>query len=109
LSRPFRATPPLGHGPEHASAGPCYFEEWHVEDGMAKDKKTTGQANEGEGNRTAARQYNKAQQDFVKSADVAEKAHEAEEALEGREGEELKRAESEGKRHAHDEDPQVKR
>jgi hypothetical protein len=80
-----------------------------MEDGMAQDKKTTGQANEGEGNRTAAREYNKAQQDFLKSADVAEKAHEAEEALEGPEGEELKRAEREGKSHARGEDPKLKR
>jgi hypothetical protein len=76
---------------------------------MAEDKKTTGQANEGEGNRTAARAYNKSQQQFVKSGQVAEKAREAEDALEGREGEDLRRAEAEGKRHTHGEDPQIKR
>jgi hypothetical protein len=76
---------------------------------MAEDKKTTGQANEGEGNRSAARAYNKAQQDFVKTGQVAEKAREAEDALEGREGEDLRRAEAEGKRHTHGEDPQIKR
>jgi hypothetical protein len=76
---------------------------------MAEDKKTTGQANEGEGNRSAARAYNKAQQDFVKRGQVAEKAREAEDALEGREGDELRRAEAEGKRHTHGEDPNVKR
>jgi hypothetical protein len=76
---------------------------------MAEDKKGTGQANEGEGNRTAARTYNQAQQDFVKSGQVAEKAREAEDAVEGREGDELRRAEAEGKRHTHGEDPQIKR
>jgi hypothetical protein len=67
------------------------------------------QRNEGEGNRTAAREYNKAQQEFIRSGAVKEKAREAEDALEGEEGKTLERAEEEGKRHIAEEDPQIKR
>jgi hypothetical protein len=67
------------------------------------------QPNEGEGNRTAARQYNEAQQRFAKSGKVAGKAHEAETAVEGSERSELERAEAIGKRHAAAEDPEVRR
>lgn len=91
---------------------------------MAKDKKPQGNetappkegakpgsesANEGEGNRTAARHYNEAQQRFVRSGKVEEKAREAEKAIEGDEGPELERAEAEGKRHIAEEDPELKR
>ena len=71
--------------------------------------KSTRQRNEGEGNVTAARRYDKAQQDFVKKGKVAEKAREAERALEGDERKELERAEQEGRRHIAEEDPEVKR
>lgn len=66
--------------------------------------------NEGEGNRTAARQYNESQQRFVRSGKVKEQAREAEHALDD-EGvrEELEHAEMVGKRHAAKEDPEVKR
>src|SRR5438270_4928619 len=51
-----------------------------TEVGMAENKKPHGpeQRNEGEGNRTAARQYNEAQRRFAQSGKVDEKAHEAE-------------------------------
>ena len=65
--------------------------------------------NQGEGNRTAARQYNEAQQRFVKSGSVEEKAREAEDALETGQKSELDRAEAIGKRHSHGEDPEVTR
>jgi len=71
--------------------------------------KSTTQANEGEGNRTAARRYNEAQKRFARSGKVEEKAHEAEEAMEGKERKELERAEAVGKRHVAEEDPEVKR
>ena len=71
--------------------------------------KETVQRNEGEGNRTAARRFNKAQQEFVKKGKVEEKAREAEHALEGDAREELERAEEEGKRHIAEEDPEVER
>jgi len=80
---------------------------------MAEAKKPggneTGQRNEGEGNRTAARQYNEAQRRFIKSGKVEEKAREAVEAIEGDERQELERAEAEGKRHIAGEDPKLKR
>jgi hypothetical protein len=75
---------------------------------MAEDKDKT-QRNEGEGNRTAARQFNKAQQDFARSGKVEEKAKEAEEAVAGGDAEKLREAELIGKRHAAEEDPEVKR
>jgi hypothetical protein len=80
---------------------------------MAKEEKSpvkeTPARNEGEGNRTAARNYNREQQNFVRTGKVEEKAHEAKEAVEGKEREELERAEAEGKRHSAGEDPEVKR
>lgn len=69
----------------------------------------TTQRNEGEGNRTAARNYNAEQQRFVKSGKVDEKAREAKQAVEGKDRAELERAEAEGKRHIAEEDPEVKR
>jgi hypothetical protein len=67
------------------------------------------QRNEGEGNKTAAREYNEAQKQFVQKGQVDKKAREAEKALEGDEGRELERAEAEGKRHSHGEDPALKK
>jgi hypothetical protein len=67
------------------------------------------QRNEGEGNKTAAREYNEAQKQFVQKGQVEQKAREAEKALEGDEGRELERAEAEGKRHSHGEDPALKK
>lgn len=72
-------------------------------------KKRVDQANEGEGNRTAARAYNKAQQEFVRSDKVDEKARAAREAIEGKEGKSLREAELVGKRHAAEDDPEIKR
>ncbi len=56
--------------------------------------------NEGEGNRTAAKQYNEAQRTFVESGKVERAAKDAEHALETEEAEALKRAEEEGRSHA---------
>lgn len=75
---------------------------------MAQKKDKT-QRNEGEGNRTAARQYNQDQQKFVRSGKVEEKAEEARDAVQGAEGKELRDAELVGKRHIAEEDPEVKR
>jgi hypothetical protein len=71
--------------------------------------RSSAQPNEGEGNRTAARRFNEAEQRFVRSGKVEEKAKEAERAVEGKEGEALREAELIGKRHAAEEDPEVKR
>lgn len=73
------------------------------------EKKDKFQPNEGEGNRTAAREYNKAQHDFARSGKVEEKAAEARKAVDGAEGRELRDAELVGKRHAAQEDPERKR
>lgn len=72
-------------------------------------KKGESQKNEGEGNRTAAREFNQAQQSFAKSGKVEGKAKEAREAVEGPEGDKLREAELVGRRHAAEEDPEVKR
>ena len=77
---------------------------------MSQKQKPHGSSgNEGEGNRTAARQYNEAQRNFVKSGEIEEKAREAEQALEGGEKREFDRAEAVGKRHSHGEDPEITR
>jgi hypothetical protein len=74
------------------------------------DKNSTGGSkNEGEGNKTAARQYNEAQKRFAQSDKVEEKAREAERALDGPEKKELQEAEAVGKRHSVGEDPAVKK
>jgi hypothetical protein len=72
-------------------------------------KQNRPQANEGEGNRTAARRFNEAEQRFVRSGKVEERAKAAERAIEGKEGEALREAELIGKSHAADEDPEIKR
>lgn len=56
--------------------------------------------NEGEGNRTAAKQYNDAQRKFVESGKVEPAAKDAERALETDEAKELARAEEEARGHA---------
>ena len=76
---------------------------------QANKPQGTSSRNEGEGNRTAAREYNGMQRRFVKSDAVEEKAREAEKALETSEKRELDRAEAVGKRHSHGEDPEVTR
>ena len=67
------------------------------------------QKNEGEGNRTAAREYNQAQHEFAKSGKVQPAAEDAARAVAGKEGEKLREAERLGKAHAKAEDPALKR
>src|SRR4051812_3423928 len=55
------------------------------------------QRNEGEGNKTAAREYNEAQRRFVQSGKVEERAREAASAMNSPERAELERAEAIGK------------
>ncbi len=69
----------------------------------------TTQKNEGEGNHTAAKQYNDAQKKFAQSGKVDPAARDAARAVDGPEGSELRKAEEIGKRHAHGEDPQLKK
>jgi hypothetical protein len=65
--------------------------------------------NEGEGNRTAAREYNEAQHRFVESGKVDRKAREAEQALDTPEKRTMERAEAIGKSHKRAEDPEITR
>jgi hypothetical protein len=77
---------------------------------MENRKDFTKQRNEGEGNRTAAREYNEAQQRFIKSGQVDQKAHEAERDLRDDSiRRELEQAEAIGRRHIAKEDPEVRR
>ncbi len=66
------------------------------------------QRNEGEGNKTAAREYNKETTAFAKSGQVEEKAREAKQALDGKEADAMRKAEREGKSHSHGEDRLLK-
>jgi hypothetical protein len=60
-----------------------------------------GNRNEGEGNRTAAREFNADEQRFVQDkAKVKEQADKAKQAVEGSQGEDLKKAEKTGLKHA---------
>lgn len=68
----------------------------------------TQQANEGEDNRTAAREFNREQRAFADSGPVEQKAREAEAALAGDERKSLKKAERAGRRRSRGEDPEVK-
>lgn len=62
-----------------------------------KDRQAgSGQRNEGEGNKTAARHYNEATTEFAKSGAVDTKAKEARKAIDGAESDKLRKAEREG-------------
>jgi hypothetical protein len=65
--------------------------------------------NEGEGSQTGARQYNEATRAFVRDGKVKDAAKKAEHDVDGPEAEDLKQAEAEGKKHAHGEDPLLRR
>ena len=60
----------------------------------------TANTNEGEGNKTAAREYNDAQRRFVNEGKVEAGARDAERALDGRERQALLEAEAVGKSRA---------
>lgn len=61
---------------------------------------TDKQKNEGEGNRTADREYREDTREFVKSGRVDEAAEKARDAIDGEEKEALDRAEEAGKQPA---------
>lgn len=65
------------------------------------------QRNEGEGNKTAAKEYNKAATEHANSGRSEDAAEQARQALDTPEGTEMREAEIEGKRHAKGEDPQL--
>lgn len=70
---------------------------------------TGKQRNEGEGNKTAAKQYNQETTKFAQSGKVDPQAQAAESARTGAEKKELERAEQAGKRKTKEEDPQLQR
>ncbi|HZF53272.1 MAG TPA: hypothetical protein VE093_31690 [Polyangiaceae bacterium] len=66
--------------------------------GSESELDTTGaDANEGEGNKTAARRANEAMTEHAQSGRVEPAAQAAKEALDGPEGDELRAAEEQGK------------
>jgi uncharacterized protein (TIGR02284 family) len=73
-----------------------------------EDLMTGKQRNEGEGNKTAAKEYNEATTKFAHSGKVEQKAQDAARARSGAERQELDRAEQAGKSHAKGEDPQLR-
>ncbi len=73
------------------------------------DRKSRLSGNQGEGNREAAREYNEQQQKYVEGGRVAESAEKAKQAVELDESQQLEEAEQEGKSHAKEFDPNVKR
>ncbi len=75
----------------------------------SKQPQDSTQQNEGEGNRTAGREYNEAQRRFVESGKVDKKAREAEHALDTPEKRAMERAEAVGKSHKRAEDPEITR
>lgn len=74
-----------------------------------RPKETSSQQNEGEGNKTAAWQYNEAQRQFLHSGKVDQRANAAEKALDSAERSEFAHAELLSKSHARAEDPAVKK
>lgn len=72
-------------------------------DPRRKPERKAEQPNEGEGSRSAARAYNKDQQEFVKEGRVGEAARAARKAVEEQDGD-LEAAEREGKAHAAEHD-----
>jgi hypothetical protein len=78
---------------------------------MAKKPKDMfeGRENQGEGSKTAARDYNERATEHARKGDVSKEAQHAREALEGTESQDLRDAETEGKKRAKEEDPEIRR
>jgi len=85
------------------------LDHWLEAERRERTAAPTQSANEGEGNRTAAREFNREQQAFAQSGPVEQKAREAKTALAGPEGKSLKKAERAGRKRSRGEDPDVKR
>ena len=74
-----------------------------------QDRDKPENANQGEGNWAAAKAFNRDQKKFAESGKVDPAAKDAAKAVDGPEDSELRKAEELGKRHAHGEDPQLKK
>jgi hypothetical protein len=66
-----------------------------------------GHENQGEGNKTAAKDYDEAATQHAHGGTVDKEAKEARDALEGKDGAKLREAEVEGKKHIAEEDSEV--
>ena len=74
------------------------------------DKANRGDGeNQGEGDYRLGHAYDEHQRQFDESGKMEKAAKDAEKAIDGKEGAELRRAEEEGKRHSHGEDPQLRK
>jgi hypothetical protein len=73
------------------------------------DENAGSRQNEGEGNRTAARRYDRKATEFAQSGRVKGQAEAAKGARDGAERKDLDDAEKAGRSHAKGEDPEVKR
>jgi hypothetical protein len=67
-----------------------------------------GLENQGEGNKTAAREYNRDATEHARSGKSEPAAKDAQAAVEADESGELQRAEDEGRRHIAEEDPELR-
>lgn len=85
------------------------LDHWVEAEREVSDTKGPPQQNEGEGNRTATRAYNRKAKQFAETGPVERQARKAKADLDGPEGDALRAAELVGKRHSHGEDPAVKR
>ena len=65
-----------------------------------QQRDSASSANEGEGSRTAALDYDKRTEAFIRSGKVEESAKKAEKAIDGPERKELSKAEKMGRSHA---------
>ena len=72
------------------------------------EKKNKIRGEYGEGNYKATRNFDRAEEQFVKTHrdEIPRKGEEAKHALEGKEGEELRRAEEIAKSHSHAKEPE---
>ena len=82
---------PRGIGSQSELDSAIGDQDYSADQGQSQDQ------NEGEGNRTAARRYNQATEQYARSGKVQPAARKAEEALDSDEGEELNQAEKQGK------------
>src|ERR1700733_536286 len=99
-------TMPQTHQPKPAPKKPAQEKAAKPQHGAAQHSKETPRpsagANEGEGNKTAARRYNSATEEYARSGRADAAANAAKKAMEGPERQELERAETEGRSRATD-------
>lgn len=82
---------------DHVEAPGHVDRELPTKVGGERKRDEKGECNEGEGNRTADREYRKGTEEFAKSGRVQEQAQKAADALDGAEGDELRQAEAAGR------------